>query len=155
MTNGKKTNRRSRVYRDMATFKERVISATKLDQMAKDFKAWADKDDSFRINDFYNSHGIPTQSFYDFVASHDNLAAALVYAKERIGSRREKGAMGLFEKKLDSGMVSKTMRHYCSVTRQCEDEQAAMRVSADNSDRSVEVIITPAKNTDEVKEKKK
>lgn len=101
-------------------------------------KEWSLKDDSLRISDFYDSRGYDTPTFYRWCAQYPEMQAALEFAKRRIGSRRELGAM---QRKFDPHIVQKTLGHYDYVFKQEQEREHQARLKyAQNSESKVVVI---------------
>lgn len=101
-------------------------------------KEWSMKEDSLRISDFYDTRGYDTQTFYRWCSQYPEMQTALEFAKRRIGSRRELGAL---QRKFDATIIQKTLGHYDYVFRQEQERAQQEKLAyAQNAESKIVVI---------------
>lgn len=101
-------------------------------------KKWAENEESLRLCDFYDDRGYDTRTFYKWVAKFPEMEAAHEFAKRRIGSRRENGALS---KKFDSNTVHRSLGYYDYVFAQEQEKAVAARLAVAEKSESKIVVI--------------
>jgi hypothetical protein len=66
------------------------VTESFINNLAKELIEWADKQDSFLLNDFYNPRGYNRERLNKWTLKFPVFGAAFQYAKDMIGARREK-----------------------------------------------------------------
>ncbi len=125
-------------YFSIHTMKYHPATRRFVEQEAINLKEWAEKDDSLRLSDFYDSRGYNTETFYSWCHKFPEMKASHDYAKRRIASRRENGA--LF-RKFDANTVHKTLGFYDYVFQQEIDKANAARLAVAEKSESKLVVI--------------
>lgn len=142
-------------YRDQNTWRMKPYSMQTLEELADHIKAWAKLKDSYRINDFYNEHGISKQTFHELMQRCEKLQDAHQYTIERLASRREIGAL---TRKLDPSTVFRSLAHYCDIDKEQVETRAALiakyKANLEGSNEQKVIVIERMPSTDTVPEKK-
>lgn len=88
------------------------VSQTYIQALADNLMAWADdeEEEALRLDDFVDSRRLHYSTFHQWIAKYECLKEAHAYAKRRIASRREKGAL---KKQYDSSLTARVIGHYC------------------------------------------
>jgi hypothetical protein len=80
-----------------------------LETIAHDLILWAQQDDSIVFGDFVAISGVHNTKLCEYAKRNHTLGEALIYAKQVVGSRRERGAL---TNKLNANIVTITMPLY-------------------------------------------
>ena len=96
-------------YKDLFTFKMKPVSEAFIEKLAEEYMAWAKKEDSLILSDFCDERHIEPRSFYNWCQKFDSMKEAHDYAKRRIASRRELGALN---RKFSETMVIRRQHAY-------------------------------------------
>lgn len=124
-------------YLSLKTFKYHPLTVKFVEQECVRLVEWAQLDDSLVLLDFIDSRGYSEDTFYDWCKKFENFQEAHLFAKRRIGSRREVGAM---TRKFDGNFVAKMMGHYSKAWR--EEMMFAAKLREDNSKQNdIKIII--------------
>lgn len=124
------------------TMKRHPVSQEFINRLAADLIEYADLPDTIRLSDFYNSRGIPNETFYKWKDKFECLNEAYLYSKSRFGAKREDGAI---YKRMDAAFISKTIGYYDSIYRQEMIETE--RIKADKTTPDVNLILTDLTNS--------
>lgn len=108
-----------------------IWTQERLAQEAKDLLAWASKEDSIVLAEFYGLKGYDYDDVSHFERISPHFAKAKRSAKIMIGARREKGAL---KGKLDSSIVKKSMALY-------DPEMRAYELEMKNASKQEETDI--------------
>lgn len=102
-------------YFNIHTMAKHPITRQFIQREAIKLKQWSELEDSLLIQDFYDMQGYDPRTFYDFVNQFEEFSAANEYAKRRLGSRREIGAV---TRKYTENTIHKTLGHYQDIWRE-------------------------------------
>jgi hypothetical protein len=101
-------------------------------------REWAQKEDSLRFTDFYDIRGYDRPTFYYWTQVNDEMKLAFEFARRRIASRREHGAI---TRKFSETAIFKTLGYYDHVYREEDDRVQAQKAKfAEQSESKVVVI---------------
>ena len=96
-------------YKDLLTFRMKPVSEAFIERLSEEYMAWAKKEDSLILSDFCDERHIEPRSFYNWCQKFDSMRDAHDYAKRRIASRRELGALN---RKFSETMVIRRQHAY-------------------------------------------
>jgi len=96
-------------YLNTNTFQMYPSNGSSKDRLAVELIEWSKLKTSYKISQFYIDKGILEETYYRWVASHENLSIAHKIALVNLGNRREIGAI---ERKLEPSIVKFTMPLY-------------------------------------------
>lgn len=153
--------RKRRPYDDyycIYSFTKKPISEAWVNILCEELRKWADfdgdedkKNESLRINDFYDGKGILPKDYYRLVDKWPQLKATHEYALRKIGSRRERGAM---HRRYEASTIKNTIGYYCEISREEQKRLAALREESESNHENVQFVLLPAPKTGKVKPKK-
>ena len=87
-----------------------------LDEVADEYLKWADSPNAFKITDFTTELGVIYPTFKNWTERHEGLRLAHEYAKDKLGSYRER--LSVFrDYNCNPGTLNFVMGHYCHVWR--------------------------------------
>lgn len=130
-------------YYCVFSFKRRPVNIAFIEKLTQEYIDWANKTDSLVLSDFYNDLGITLSTFQGWLEKHECLSIAHKYAKRKVGNRREKGGL---TKKLDSGMVERSMPMYedsQSINSWTELKEWSTKLNEKEQDRQNQVVVMP------------
>lgn len=96
-------------YFSSNTFQMQPANGAFKDRLALELIEWGKRPTSYKISQFYTEKGILEETYYRWVASHENLGIAHKVVLTMLGNRREIGAI---QKKLEPSIVKFTMPLY-------------------------------------------
>lgn len=127
-------------YLDLQTFKKKPIHQDFLRVFAENLRAFADHEDSLRLDEYYHAMGMGKRDFYRFVEKYDFVRAARDYAKAKIAARREQGAL---KNKLNAAVVMKYQPLFDDEVKELEKWRAALKADA-LEQGGIKVVEIPA-----------
>ncbi len=124
-------------YLSLKTFQYHPLTVKFVEQECVRLVEWAQLENSLVLLDFIDLRGYSEETFYDWCKKFSNFEEAHQFAKRRIGSRREVGAM---TRKFDGNFVAKMMGHYSRAWR--EEMIFAAKLRDDSSKQNdIKIVI--------------
>ena len=124
-------------YYHIKTMKYHPTTVKFVEQECMRLVEWAELDDSLLIIDFIDTRGYTEETYYDWCRKFDNFKEAHEFAKRRLSSRREKGALN---RKYDASTIHKVMGHYSTIWR--DEQQIAAKLREDTSKQNdIKIVI--------------
>lgn len=114
-------------YMHLLDFKIKPVTERFIERIAQELIEWSAQDSSIVFRDFYDDRYIPESTFSRWANKYEVLKDAVVLAKGRIGSRREKGALG---RKYDASLVVNSMSMYDQGWKSNIEWKASLREGA-------------------------
>ena len=146
-------------YRDMFSIKTKPVSERFIYLLSKELVCWAVHDENALIlKQFFFEKGINTSDIHRWRKKNKWLDEAIEFAKGAIGVRREIGAL---TKKLDVGMVIKSMANYCDEWKEIELWRSKLKKLAEETDKDLQqkiiarILAPPIPSSNKVPEKPK
>ncbi len=102
-------------YLSLKTFQYHPLTVKFVEHECVRLVEWAQLEDSLVLLDFIDIGGYSEDTFYDWCKKFSNFEEAHLYAKRKIGSRREIGAL---TRKFDGNFVARMMGHYSRAWRE-------------------------------------
>ncbi len=138
------------LYPDMFFMRDWPMNEAVAERLAREYMEWADLETSLVLADFRLDKKICVPTWLKIVKEFSCLAEAHRYAKERLASRRERGAM---IRKFDSGFVLRTMPIYSDEFKELEEWRSNLSKKEDDSGGTKIVVIERMPDVPEVKNK--
>lgn len=122
-----------------------------LDALAHDLVLWAQQDENIVFEDFALHSGTHNARLYEFAQRHKALGEAIIIAKQLLGSKREKGALGgKYNSSVVMGMMGLYNPDYRAyrkeLSQQQEQKQAQYTIIIDKVESSS--LVPPKKEND-------
>lgn len=139
-------------YLCLFSFKKKPISEGFIHKLCEEFCKWANRDgkdgsdESLRLDDFADEMGVNKRDIERWRLKFPNLQEAYEYAKRRIASRREIGAM---KRRYESSTVLKTQGYYCDVYRTEEERRAKLQKDEERPASSFHVYLDGQRVTED------
>lgn len=142
-------------YRDTFSWQEKPMNMAAFERLAEQLYEWSQKKDSFRINDFYDDHGINPSDYYRFCGYCPQLQSAHELALRRIASRREIGAL---TRKLEPSTVFRSLAYYDHIDKEMIEHRASVaakyKANLEGSSEQKVIVIERMPSSDRVPKKK-
>lgn len=142
-------------YRDIFSWQERPMNMAAFERLADDLNEWSLKKDSFRMNDFYDGHGINPSDYYRFCGLCEKLQQTHELALRRIASRREIGAL---TRKLEPSTVFRSLAYYDHIDKEMIEHRASVaakyKANLEGSSEQKVIVIERMPSSDRVPKKK-
>lgn len=120
-----------------------------MEKMADELEAFADRDDSLTMLDWYATQRIDYKQAHDFCARCPRFRQAFIYAKAKIGARREAGAM---TNKYNAGFTARGTWQYDPEVRDYNKEMA--KIGADAAKTQGELLLEALRETSRLEDRK-
>lgn len=121
-------------------------SPSKVKEMIQDLLTWSEDEDALRYKDFATERNIPYDLFLKYIERTPEGRHAWQVVKERIASRREKGAL---KNSLNANVVMKTQALYDADFKEYEKWKANLKQEQEQGQNTV-VVLERYPETDEV-----
>ena len=135
----KSAYRSSREFLNLHTLKMQPVSDEWLEIFAKELVDWTINDENaLTMNGFYVKKGVPSRTVARWRKRSKLFNEAHEFAKMIIGCRRETGAL---TKKLDAGIVLRTMAMYDEEWKKLEEWRADLKIKEAEKKQPANFIV--------------
>ena len=123
------------------------MSIAGIDKIGQELIKWAKNNKNATVySEFFTDHGISGSTRERWRKRSKDFDAACAYALEKVGIRREKGAIN---RKLDGNLIMKSMPMYSKEWRALEEWRSGLKVQEQDQKVTTFNIQMPSFNKDE------